>query len=175
MGSRFRKRYELCVLLVVALAPALVGCGRATGPGEAYVLAEEPAGARGVLESRAALAEAASPEPLVVEGRIGGAEGFVWDPGRAAFTIVDLTAEDASHAAAAHQDDGCPFCRAKQKKVELGTALVQIVDARAEVVPIDARELLGLSEGQTVVLRGQGHIDDLGHLSIQADKIFVRR
>ena len=43
------------------------------------------------------------------------------------------------------------------------------------ILPIDARQLLGVEKDQVVVVRGKGHVDKLGVLVISADGIHVRR
>jgi hypothetical protein len=54
------------------------------------------------------------------------------------------------------------------------TALVQFRDEKGELLPIDARELLGVSQDQIVVVRGKGHVDKLGVLVVAATGIHVR-
>jgi hypothetical protein len=171
---------------LVLLGLLLAGCGStsvddarsAGGSAAAFLLTEEPSGARGVLEIRGDL-EAGDPAAavdIVLVARIGGAEGFTWDPARAAFTVQDLSA--AEHAkvdeAPQHDADACPFCRAEKKKRLASTALVEVVDAQGNVPAVDARKLLGLAEGQTVVVRGKAQIDSLGNLAVRAAGVFVR-
>ncbi len=43
------------------------------------------------------------------------------------------------------------------------------------MLPIDSRELFGLSENQVVVVRGEGQVNDLGLISIKASGIHLRR
>jgi hypothetical protein len=114
---------------------------------------------------------------VVLLARIGGSDGPTWDPDRAAFTVTDLSlaAEDAqAHESPQHDADSCPFCRARKKKRLAATAIVELVD-EDEVPPVDARKLLGVAEGQTVVLRGAARIDELGGLAVQARGVYVRK
>jgi hypothetical protein len=114
---------------------------------------------------------------VVLLARVGGGDGPTWDPDRAAFTVTDLSleTEDAqSHEAPQHDEDSCPFCRAKKQKRLAATAIVELVD-EGGVPPMDARQLLGLAEGQIVVLRGAARIDGLGGLALQARGVYVRK
>jgi hypothetical protein len=169
---------------ILVLLFLITGCspqttGRAAGGRDGYLLAEEPPGARGVLETKTALEESedpAQPVDLVLVGRVGGVAGFIWEPDRAAFTVLDSTVADSGHAdgPVGHDADNCPFCRANKKKALAATAMVRLVDERGEVPAVNAQTLLGLAEGQTVVVRGQGYIGGLGNLVVDANSLFVR-
>jgi hypothetical protein len=178
-----------CTLVIALLLTA--GCSRSPDAGgvggarseasRAYLLAEEPAGARGVLEVKEDLEKRDQPDQwtaVVLLARIGGAEGQTWDPARAAFTMVDLSLvpeAPPSHDAPQHDADGCPFCRAKKNKRLAATAIVEVVDGEGQVPAVDARKLLGLAEGQTVVVRGEARIDGLGNLAVRARGVHLRR
>ncbi len=171
---------------LVLLGLLLAGCARTAdhdartpGGSAAYLLAEEPQGAKGVLEIRAGLESGGATESaaeVVLVARIGGVEGAIWDPARAAFTVQDLSAVEHADVdeAPQHDADSCPFCRAEKKKKLASTALVEVVDAQGNVPVVDARKLLGLKEGQTVVVRGHAQIDSLGNLAVRAAGVFVR-
>jgi hypothetical protein len=143
------------------------------------LLKDEPPGARGVLDIRADLESREKPEEavgVVLVARIGGVEGYTWDPNRAAFTVQDLPAAEhaESEETPQHDAENCPFCRAKKKKLLASTALVQVVDSQGAVPAVDARKLLGLEEGQTIVVRGEAQIDGLGNLAVRAAGVYVR-
>ena len=185
-GSVMNLRWDAAVGFVL-LGLLLAGCNRsevrdaaqADGPAAAYLLKDEPPGARGVLDIRADLEGREKPEEavgVVLVARVGGVEGYTWDPNRAAFTVQDLPA--AEHAESdetpQHDAENCPFCRAEKKKLLASTALVQVVDAQGAVPAVDARKLLGLEEGQTIVVRGEAQIDGLGNLAVRAAGVYVR-
>jgi hypothetical protein len=182
-------RTTLAAAVTVLLSVSGGGCQVSSSPsaatpevdGQMYLLADEPADARAVTEVRDALAASGTPDEVVIIGRVGGLSQPTWDPEQAAFMIADLSlsepeAEDsATHPdAQVHDADNCPFCRAKKKKVLAGLALVQIVDGGGQVPAVDARQLLGLSEGDTIVVAGRAHIDKLGALVVRSSGIFVR-
>lgn len=171
--------FGLFLCLLTAAGCDVTGTAGAVHPeGRALLLEEEPSSARGVLQVKSALQEADDPsEPvdLVLFGTVGGVEGFVWEPDRAVFTVLDTELEDAGHShGAGHDADNCPFCRANRKKALEGTAQIRMVNAEGQVMNINARTLLGLSEGQTVVVRGRGHIGSLGNLVVDGEGLYVR-
>jgi hypothetical protein len=149
--------------------------------GTAYLLDAEPSGARSVIDLRAWLEEQTGPADVVLVGRVGGLTQPTWDTQRAAFLMSDLslaspdTVATADHdPTPAHDADNCPFCRAKKKKELAGLALVQIVDSRGAIPAVDARQLLGLTEGATIVVQGQAELDKLDVLVVRAGGIYVR-
>jgi len=184
MNSRWYTPAWMLVGLLTAVL-TLASCNRPAGPeaadgaGTAYLLPAEPPGAQSVLETRAELESREKPGEaigVVLVARIGGVEGLTWDPDRAAFVVRDLSSveDHEPDEAPQHDADNCPFCRAKKKKLLASTALVQVVDAEGNVPPVDARKLLGLKEGRTIVVRGEAQIDGLGNLAVRAFGIYVR-
>ena len=165
---------------IVAIAIALSGgCGGATpkpltsdasADGKAYLLASEPADAKGVKDTRAAAKDA---EEVTLVGRIGGDEK-PWVEGQAAFLIVDTSLKPCNE----RPGDDCPIpwdycCDAGE--LPTSKAMIKIVDAAGKTIATDARKLLGVKELQTVVVHGKAKRDDAGNLTVLADKIFVRK
>jgi len=165
------------------------GCRQTTGPnrgaasaaGTKYLLDAEPASAQPVVDVRALLEEKKVPTDIVVVGRISGLGQPTWDPERAAFMVADLSlageaeaAKDEHDETPKHDAEACPYCRGKKKKELAGLALVQVVDADGSIPAVDARQLLGLRDGQTIVVRGQGEIDKLGTFVVRTNGIYVR-
>lgn len=175
----------------LALASFLVslvlatGCQQGDDPAVAqerakYVLATEPGDAKGVLEVRGQVATGTT-APVVLVGRVAADASTTWDPGKAAFVVMDPSLESSAdagqgeaHGGEGHNADNCPFCKAKAKAKTDASALVQLVDSKGEVLPIDARKLLLIRENQVVVVRGVASIDDLGNLVVAADGVFPR-
>lgn len=147
-----------------AAAPA------ASVAGAKFLLAAEPAGAKSVIELRQAAKDG---DDVVIVGRIGGtAKPFV--EGRASFLIVDASFKPCNEK----EGDACttPWdycCDAKEDLVK-GMATVKIVDGAEQTVLVDARQLLGIKELDTVVLRGRAKRDDQGNLSVLATGIHSR-
>ena len=63
----------------------------------------------------------------------------------------------------------------RENQLPGATAVVKFVDADGKIIKEDARKLLGLTELQTVVVRGAAERDDEGNLTILADGLFVRK
>lgn len=159
---------------VALLAVVSTGCGRSSSAaptasipqGQQYLLTAEPTGAVGVLQAKE---NATDGEQLLLVGRIGGGQK-PWIDGRAAFLLVDDGV--APTAAEAHCEDGCAECALALAEA---TTLVKFVDDKGKVKPTDARELLGVENFQTVVVRGVAARDKAGNLSVVADGIYIRR
>ncbi len=170
--------------LVVACCLSVLGCGGSGAEsggvmpeGQPFLLAEEPSGAVGVVACRVQLADAKQPQDVVLVGRIGGLSQAAWDPQRAVFMVadLDLPVHDApADGAPKHDADACPFCRDRRDKEMSSTARIQLVDPQGQTPDVDAQRLLGLQEGQIVVVQGQGNVDSLNLLTVQARGVYVR-
>lgn len=169
-------------LLMITAVTVFTGCGsssqssetaRATATpidGSKFLLADEPDDALGVIEARESAENGA---PIVVVGRIGGAAN-PWVEGRAAFTLID-----ASMAVVAEgQESGKgEICTGDCCAVERAgcTTLVKVVDASGKLVSADSRQLLGVAENDTVVVRGKANKDETGNFVVLAEGVYVRR
>lgn len=144
-----------------------------TGPseeGKKFLLAEEPAGALQVHEARES---AQDQQEVVVVGRIGG-DVDPWVAEAAAFSIVDNKLVPCSE----RPGDTCPtpwdYC-CDHNDLPTHKVLVKLVDDAGQVLPVDARKLLGVKALQTVVVRGRGQKDAAGNLVVLAKGIHVKR
>jgi len=165
------------VLLLVA------GCNETSTPvasnsgsqraadGEKFLLATEPEGAKGVSEVRQHVKDG---DAVVVVGRIGG-DVKPWVDGRAAFWIVDPSLKACGEGG---DDDGCKtpwdYCCTPKEDLVKAMATVKIADEAGQTISTDARELLGLKELQTVVVRGTAKRDADGNLTVIATGIYRR-
>ena len=161
----------------------LTGCGKSSTNqeiveynGSKFLLDTEPSGAVGVADAKAAVGQQ---EEIVLIGRIQGGELEPWSRDRAAFFVSEASAllemdEDEHQHEAGHDHANCPFCNRNKSQGE-SQAIVQFLDDQGKVLPVDARKLLPVEEGQLVVVQGRGQIDDLGTLVIAAKGIYVRR
>ena len=147
----------------VAVAPA-------SAAATSFLLSDEPAGAKTVIEVRKA---AKDKDDVVIVGRIGGS-AHPWIKGRAAFSIVDQTLKACSDI----PGDDCPipwdYC-CETDKLPTSKALVKFVDDSGSVIKEDARALLNVKELQTVVIRGTAQRDEAGNLTVLANGIFVKK
>ena len=158
----------LCLLMILSA----VGCTAADSQFDSqrarYMLEDEPLGAVGVLDLRESIS---GEQNVVVVGQIGGTSE-PWSQGEATFVIADPIAmiEGEGHPELCD----CPFCRKATEESE-GLALVQFLDERGRILPVDARQLFDVAKNQMVVVRGRARLDELGYLIVSADGLYVRR
>jgi hypothetical protein len=135
-----------------------------------YLLADEPDGAKSVMDLKQ---NAKDGDDVLIVGRVGGDKKPFLE-GLAGFTIVDTSLKSCADI----PGDTCPtpwdYCCEDPTEVKRGKALVKIVDAGGNTVKKDARELIGVSLLQTVVVRGKAKRDDEGNLTVLASAVHVR-
>ncbi|TWT99879.1 hypothetical protein Pla108_08220 [Botrimarina colliarenosi] len=158
---------------------------------ETFVLSDEPAAAVTPLAWREAQeadqeAEESPSDRVVLTGMVGGmpnpwgAENeleFPWKAGEATFFLVDpATAEEfSSHATEEgieHAED-CPFCsrEAATKTTSIAVVTFPSTDDPSKPAAVDARDLFGLKEGDTVVVQGIASVKG-GVLMVAADGLY---
>jgi hypothetical protein len=128
---------------------------------------------------------ASTASEVVVAGQIGGMPNvwndthpdFPWYAGQSSFFLVDtkIAAQFASHAKKHGGNHSCAFCQSLAAKNAHAAAVVNLVDEQGEIMRIDSRELLGLKENQTVVVRGTAKLLGGRLLVIDATGIHVSR
>lgn len=173
-------RNSLLTSVALALsAAAFLGCGTATDSpspavtqvdASAYQLLEEPDGAVGVIAAKESAEDGA---PLVLVGRIGGAEN-PWIDGRAAFTLLDASMSVVANGTGQETENAVCMedcCAADRLDC---TTLVKVLDENGELVGVDSRELLGLKESDMVVVKGKAKKDDSGNFVMLAEGVYVR-
>jgi hypothetical protein len=179
--QKYLKLAMLFLFLTIAFAG---GCRKADNPsapstaqervptaaGKKYLLPQEPSGSKSVLNARK---DAKDGEDIVLVGRIGG-DAKPWVEGRASFWIVDTSLKSCKET----EDDNCPtpwdYCCIPRNELTAAMATVKIVDETGQTIPTDARELLGVKELQTIVVRGRARRDESGNLIVLASGIFLR-
>jgi len=137
------------------------------------LLAEEPAGAVSIPDAKAKLGP--TPQPVVVAGRIGGQGTSPFGKNEATFSMLEIPADD--HAAKpGHKADDCPFC--KKRMANSPIAAVSFAGPDGKVIPLDAQKLLGVAEGQDVVVKGNAFFDPklgIPVIQVNADGLFLRK
>jgi hypothetical protein len=81
----------------------------------------------------------------------------------------------AAHATKHGGNHNCAFCQSLARKNAHAIAVVNLVDERGDILPIDARELLDLKEGETVVVRGRAKLLAGRLLVIDADGMHMAK
>lgn len=171
-------RTSMFVVAALCSTISVTGCGSSgdipsasiaaasSSVGKTYQLSSEPSGAVGVLQVKESVKDG---EPVVLVGRIGGGQK-PWIDGRAAFLLVD---DGVAPTCADEQcEDGCAECALALAEA---TTLVKFVDDQGKVRATDARQLLGVENFQTVVVKGVASRDKAGNVSVIADGIYIRR
>ncbi len=138
-----------CVLGMGLLSTA--GCSPSADPGLEQLRREIitdnlPKGVLSLAEANAAFEEGMT---LQVVGRIFANGMSPFDPGSAAFNLIELPKPGHSH----DDPNDCPFC--KREMENAATAIVQILDESGEIVQMSAEKLLKLEKNQDVVVAGQ--------------------
>jgi hypothetical protein len=168
------------LLALVAGVAMFAGCSsHAAGPtpeqvalGQTFLLADEPEGAVGIIDYRESPpVEDATDVTLV--GRIGGGK-LTWSNQSATFLLCDPAHEIGAGSDHECHSDNCPFCKGKAN-ADHAQAIVMLTDGDGKVPPVDARKLLPLEEGQTVVVSGRAEVNAIGQLVVHARGLYVRR
>jgi hypothetical protein len=158
-------------------AIVLAGCGvsstdtlpptKATITSEAkkFVAEKDPDGAKGVIEVRK---DAKDGDEVTVVGRVGGA-AKPFTEGRAMFLIVDSSLKPT---------EGCEtpwdFCEYPKKDVAAARLSVKFTDDEGKTLQAGAREVFGLKELSTVVVKGKVQRDDKGNVVVVGKSLFIR-
>ncbi|MCP4777798.1 MAG: hypothetical protein GY880_26555 [Planctomycetaceae bacterium] len=173
--------FELILVSIVTVMFA--GCSNSTDTGPAlskakvdpapYLLAAEPEGGLDVIAARES---AKNDDSVVVVGRVGGGLN-PWVESRAAFQIVDPSILACSDETPEGETCACKtpwdYC-CETDKLPNAMALVRFEDNQGKVVLEDARNLFGIKELQTVVVKGIAKRDEVGNLTVIADGIYLR-
>ncbi len=168
-------------LALAALVGLAAGCGpngphgasgdkakadpAALAEGKKYLLPAEPPGAKGVIAVRKG---AKNGDEVAVVGQVGG-EQKPFTEGRARFMIVDPSLKPTAEC-------DCPwdFCELDKKVLKAARLSVQFVDAEGKTLRAGARELFGIKELSTVVVKGKVRRDDRDNVVVVASGLFVR-
>ena len=137
--------------------------------GSGLLLKEAPADSKGVIAARESAQDG---DDIVIEGRIGG-DVNPWVDGRAAFLIVDHSLIPCNERPGDDCTTPWDYC-CDTDRLPKSKATVKFLDKQGKTVATDARQLLGLKELQTVVVRGQAKRDEAGNLTVIATGLFVK-
>ncbi len=162
----------MSALLCVALLCS--GCSGSVSDGvaamrEQWLVQTPPTGATPISEikSRRAAGELEAGGAVVIRARINAGEMSPWIQDQAAFVVTDATGHDGSENHDPHQ---CPFCR---RDIMDHIALVRCTAADGQLVPVDARQLLGVTEGELLVVQGTIGDGDADELAIDAQRVHI--
>jgi hypothetical protein len=169
------------LLLTGFILICLIGCGSTTNPAAQapppdqdamakYLLSAEPADAKSVVETKTSAKDG---EEITLVGRIGGSQTpFVSD--RASFTIVDTALIPCSEKPGESCRTPWDYC-CDLDQLPKATAMVKVVDADGQTVPLDAKRDLGMQELQTVIVKGTAKRDEAGNLTVLTPAVYVKK
>lgn len=177
-------RHKALMLLLVAVWMS-AGCGQnkepvdggkgkgsgnenpsASAEGKQFLLGSEPAGAKGVIDLRK---QSKDGDEVVVIGRVGGSTKPFTD-GRSSFLIVDPSLKATEGC-----DTPWDFCELPNKEVAAARLNVKFVGPEGKTLQVGAKEMFGIKELSTVVVKGKVSRDDKDNVSVVASGIFVRK
>ena len=158
----------------LALAAVVAGCGKGDDPAvmaqrKKFMLASEPTGALSIADAKKSVKEQSE---VVLVGRINAGDAEPWDQGKTAFMVSEAPDPKSHSHASAKDAENCPFC--KRRLANAPMAIVEFLGDDGKVLPIDARQLLGVEKNQVVVVRGAGRINELDQLVVSAQGIHVK-
>lgn len=169
-----------CVLMAagcVVGAVALGGCGKGDGapaagaslPAEVF-LASAPAEPSDI---KAAKTSAKRGEPIVLRGRVGGSVN-PFTPGRAVFTIVDLSVPSCADNPADACKTPWDYCCEDRSLMTASLATVQIVGADGKPLRVEANGARGLAPLSEVFVVGEvAETDNQSTLVVNATGLYV--
>lgn len=136
-----------------------------------HLLTVEPADAIALTEAAQSLGTESKSITLI--GKIDAGEFSAFEEDNATFMLSELPADGHGVDDPDHEDN-CPFC--KRRAANAPKAIVQIVDDEGNVVPTDARQLLGVKQGDRVVASGKATFDDsVNAITVQCEKVYLLR
>ncbi len=158
---------------VALLFLVISGCAEKTDPRilsirQKTVLTESPGESIPIKQAREASEKG---EEFIISGKVGAHDlNQWWVDGYATFWITEAGQDQSNHGGPGHDPDTCPFCRRKYKET---VAVIQSVDEKGNVIPIDAKTLFGLETGDLVTVKGKGEIDESGILNVKTSAIYI--
>lgn len=170
---------QISALFSIAVLITVAGCSSETpvetstetsqpsAEGAKYLLSTAPGDAQDVIPMREAIED---DQDMVVIGRIGGDDP--WVDGMAAFSLVDRSLAACSDIPGNKCSTPWDYCCVSDK-LPGATTLVKVVDEQGEIIPTGAQELLGVSELQTLVIKGKAKKDEAGNVTVLAKSIYV--
>lgn len=179
-------RRTLCLTFAAGLVALAAGCGQggndspapqggdqaktksdpaARAEGKKFLLAAEPAGAKGVIDTRK---YAKDGDEVTVSGQVGGSTK-PFTEGRASFLIVDPSLKVTEGC-----DTPWDFCELPKKEVAAARLSVKLVDAEGKTLKAGAREMFGIKELSQVVVKGKVSRDDQDNVIVVATGVHVR-
>jgi len=166
--------HSITSLLSVALLCLMIfGCTESIDPQilaarQSVQLTESPGKSESIKLAREASEKG---DEFIISGKVGARDlSQWWVDGYATFWITEAGQDETSHGGPGHDPASCPFCSRKYKET---VAVIQCVDDKGSVIPIDAKTLFDLQTGDLVTVKGKGEIDESGILNVKTSGIYI--
>ncbi len=112
-----------------------------------------------------------SPREMVLIGKIDAGDFPAFQDGQATFMLSELPADGHGLDDPDHEDN-CPFCKRRAEKAP--KAIVNIVGPDGKTLGTDARELLGVAQGDRVIAVGNATYDkSVNAITLQCSGVYV--
>jgi hypothetical protein len=108
-------------------------------------------------------------ETIAMVGRIGGSANPFVD-GLAAFTLIDPGLPDCAGDEECSDGSCCT-----PEELKANSATVKFLNSSGKPIPVDARKLLNVDAKAMVAVHGKVQRDDVGNLTLLADKLYLYR
>lgn len=136
-----------------------------------HLLSVEPANAVALTEAAESLGSESKSITLI--GKIDAGDFSAFQEKEATFMLSELP-QDGHGVDDPDHEDNCPFC--KRRAANAPKAIVQIVDDKGNVIPTDARQLLGVQKGDRVIASGIATFDDsVNAITVQCERVYLLR
>ncbi len=160
-------------LSIALLCLIVSGCTESTDPKilaarQSALLMESPGNSESIKLAREA---SENGDEFIISGKVGVRDlNEWWVDGYATFWITEASQDDTNHGGPGHDPASCPFCSRKYKET---VAVIQCVDEKGNVIPLDAKTLFNLQTGDLVTVKGKGEIDESGILNVKTSGIYI--
>jgi len=137
-----------------------------------FLLPSRPEAPASLADTAAKLAEQSGDgEQMVLIGKIDAGDFSAFQDGQATFLLSELPA-DGHGADDPDHEDNCPFCKRRAEKSP--KAIVNLVGDDGATLTTDARELLGVGQGDRVIVVGKGTFDAaVNTITLQCDGVYA--
>lgn len=114
-----------------------------------------------------------SPREMVLIGKVDAGDFPAFQDGQATFMLSELPADGHGLDDPDHEDN-CPFCKRRAEKAP--KAIVNMVGPDGKTLGTDARELLGVAQGDRVIAVGTATYDKtVNAITLQCSGVYVAK
>lgn len=173
-------RNALSFAVVAWTLATFVGCETATPEtnlsgaapvASEHLLVEKPSEVTSLSEAAESLGGETKSMTLI--GKIDAGDFSAFESDTATFMLSELPA-DGHGADDPEHEDNCPFC--KRRAANAPKAIVQIVDDEGNVIPTDARQLIGVNQGDKIIAVGEASFDEsVNAITVKCQKVHAIR